>query len=820
MSTSKQQLFLLVAVLFTAACLSKQDAPTTPGPTPASTDGAETPAATPTGFVQPSTKAPISSYADELTIHWTGTKFQVKTGGVTDTQIASANKDGTSGTASMRTLGTGAQQAAPGNIKLDTIGAPTDVTTNNATTSAHGLLLKLDNNAAHFMNGQGAWATPAGGGGGTYTADELTLHLNGSNVFSIKSGGITDTQVASANKDGTAGTASLRTLGTSATQATAGNDSRLSDARTPTAHAATHKNGGGDEVAVATAAANAIPKAGAGGTLSATWLPALSGDVTSSAGSAATTVGKITETGGPTTLTIGTITDGQFLKRAGSTVVSSAAGTGDALTSGTLAQFASTTSAQLAGVLSDETGSGGGFVRATSPAIGTPTITSPAFSGTVSTAIAMGTNKITGLGDPTSAQDAATKTYVDTPKTPGTYAFGSTVSLNVATNADYQQTDTVTGTMALTLTNGADGYQGTIGVVQDGTGHAVTIAATGRTVTYAANVGLPSAASERFTIGYLYSTENSVAYLHVFVTEFDTSTSTLADGSVTLAKMANLANGKLIGRATSGTGVPEAVTVGTSLEFSSTTLQRSALTGDVTASAGSNATTIATAAVTLAKMADLAQDQFIGRTTASTGVPQTATITAAARTVLDDTTVSAMVDTLGGTSAQGTGAIVRATSPTLTTPNIGIATATAINSTDSAVSFSGTPTFDISAHDSFVLGQITSDFAITLSNPAVGQSGTIAMVQDGTGNHKITGITVTGFTVIMLVAADTSINTTEFKVASARSVLSYKLVSVNSVNICYVSMSGGQAAAYGLLDLRLLRRPRPANDQRAREEAA
>lgn len=76
------------------------------------------------------------------------------------------------------------------------------------------------------------------------------------------------------------------------------------------------------------------------------------------------------------------------------------------------------------------------------------------------------------------------------------------------------------------------------------------------------------------------------------------------------------------------------------------------------------------ASVTLAKMANLAQDQFIGRTTASTGVPQTATITSAARTVLDDTTVSAMVDTLGGASALGSGGIVRGTSPSIATPTV------------------------------------------------------------------------------------------------------------------------------------------------------
>lgn len=52
-------------------------------------------------------------------------------------------------------------------------------------------------------------------------------------------------------------------------------DARNTNARAPTAHASTHKNAGGDEVAQAAAAANAIPKAGAGGRLGVDWSPVL-----------------------------------------------------------------------------------------------------------------------------------------------------------------------------------------------------------------------------------------------------------------------------------------------------------------------------------------------------------------------------------------------------------------------------------------------------------------------------------------------------------------------------------------------------------------
>lgn len=63
------------------------------------------------------------------------------------------------------------------------------------------------------------------------------------------------------------------------------------------------------------------------------------------------------------------------------------------------------------------------------------------------------------------------------------------------------------------------------------------------------------------------------------------------------------------------------VTVDSSLTKTGNQLGRAALTGDVTASAGSNATTIANSAVSLAKMANIATGKVIGNLSGSTAAP-------------------------------------------------------------------------------------------------------------------------------------------------------------------------------------------------------
>jgi len=111
---------------------------------------------------------------------------------------------------------------------------------------------------------------------------------------------------------------------------------------------------------------------------------------------------------------------------------------------------------------------------------------------------------------------------------------------------------------------------------------------------------------------------------------------------------------RLLGRDTASSGAVEEITVSGGLEFTgSGGIQRSALTGDVTASAGSGTTTIANDAVTYAKMQNAStSDVVLGRASAGVGEIEEIACTAAGRALLDDVDAAAQRATL---SAAGTG---------------------------------------------------------------------------------------------------------------------------------------------------------------------
>lgn len=144
-------------------------------------------------------------------------------------------------------------------------------------------------------------------------------------------------------------------------------------------------------------------------------------------------------------LPIKTGNGGKFLRvNAGETdwEVAAIAGGGDALTSGTLGQFASTTSAQLGTVLSDETGSAGGFVRATGPTITTPSINNITGSYTT-TATAAGTTTLTS---------SSTYLNVFTGATTQTVVMPDATTL--AAGLQYQVTNNSTGVVTVNKNGG------------------------------------------------------------------------------------------------------------------------------------------------------------------------------------------------------------------------------------------------------------------------------------------------------------------------------------------------------------------------------
>lgn len=138
-------------------------------------------------------------------------------------------------------------------------------------------------------------------------------------------------------------------------------------------------------------------------------------------------------------------TDGQFLS-ANSAVSTglqwiTSSGGGDAFVANPLSQFAATTSAQLAGVISDETGSGS-LVFATSPTLVTPVLGTPA-SGTLTNCTFPTLNQNT-------SGTAASLSAVLSPTLGGT-GVANNASSTITITGNYGTTVTVSGTTAITL---------------------------------------------------------------------------------------------------------------------------------------------------------------------------------------------------------------------------------------------------------------------------------------------------------------------------------------------------------------------------------